>query len=169
MRRFLVPSGGLLKPCGVTERHEMILVTEVDLNPRSALITRKLLILRYAKKAQLAETAILSYTFLTLPVLERATEQFFRTSLRFLPFHALVPHRFPLPQETTLIVSGLVALLKQAPGGCSAPTFTGGSSSCVYVARWSLASLIRSRCFFELSGDSRNRASSSRPFTSRPP
>ena len=79
MRRFLVPSGGLLKPCGVTERHEMILVTGVDLNPRSALIPRKLLILRYAKTAQLAETAILFYTFLTLPVLERG----YRTVLSY--------------------------------------------------------------------------------------
>ena len=35
----------------------------VDLNPRCALIPRKLLILRYAQTAQVAETAILSYTF----------------------------------------------------------------------------------------------------------
>lgn len=38
----------------------------VDLNPSAALIPFKLLILRYAKLAQLAKTANLSYTFLTL-------------------------------------------------------------------------------------------------------
>jgi hypothetical protein len=36
------------------------------LNPRSALIPLKLLILQYAKLAQLAKAANLSYTFLTL-------------------------------------------------------------------------------------------------------
>jgi len=47
----------------------------VDLNPRSALIPRKLLILRYAQSAKLAQKAIPFYIFFTLSVLERATEQ----------------------------------------------------------------------------------------------
>jgi len=43
----------------------------VDLFPSPALIPRKLLIRRYAKLAQLAKKAILSYTFFTLSVLSR--------------------------------------------------------------------------------------------------
>src|SRR5215469_7915055 len=46
----------------------------VDLNPRAVLILRKLLILRYAKLAQMARTANLSYTFLTLcPIVDRSS------------------------------------------------------------------------------------------------
>jgi hypothetical protein len=52
-----------LKDLGVRLRSGS-LVAGVDLNP--ALIPRKLLILQYAKLAQLAKTANLSYTFPTL-------------------------------------------------------------------------------------------------------
>jgi hypothetical protein len=69
----------------------------VDLNPSPALILRKLLILQYAKLAQLAQTAILSYTFLTLFVFEPA-RLFHADSCR---------HRAFLTLKTMSIVSGL--------------------------------------------------------------
>jgi hypothetical protein len=52
--------------------HWLTWCTGEDLNPSPALIPRKLLILRYAKLAQLAKAANLSYTFLTLRLLMRA-------------------------------------------------------------------------------------------------
>jgi hypothetical protein len=61
----------------------------VDLNPRSALIPLKLLILQYAKSAKTAKKANLSYNFPTLsmkpfaPVAIKASSRFVWTLKRF--------------------------------------------------------------------------------------
>ena len=70
----------------------------VDLNRSSALIPLKLLILQYAKLAQEAKTANLSYTFFTLYV-EAAI---------FVFAHATAAqHRAFLTLQTMSIISGL--------------------------------------------------------------
>jgi hypothetical protein len=73
----------------------------VDLNPSPALILRKLLILQYAKLAQLAQTANLSYTFLTLSVFAVARL-----------FHAHCCQRAFLALETMSIVAGSTCAFK---------------------------------------------------------
>jgi hypothetical protein len=67
----------------------------VDLNPGPALIPRKLLIPRYAKTAQPAKKANLSYTFFTLRL--RGELPGFRAAIDSSPFHAIVgAHHFGL-------------------------------------------------------------------------
>src|SRR6478735_2245377 len=54
---------------GIIDRESSL--RRVDLNPSAALIPFKLLILRYAKLAQLAKTANLSYTLTFNPAMTR--------------------------------------------------------------------------------------------------
>jgi hypothetical protein len=85
----------------------------VDLNPSSALIPLKLLILQYAKLAQLAKKAILSYTFLTHCLLTRPLEPLpLLLAIAASQMPLLPPIALSLPLETLSTVSGLVAGFK---------------------------------------------------------